>query len=206
MEKEIEDRLTGLESIIYGLHHNLELLEYISYGLHREPFNLSNNFGLVWIWRSIMANQIVDFYKVITKDEKFSFTKIINISRDLKCEIDYKLVENGTKKLMEEYDKTDFETVRSKYIAHQDLNSTAIKTDLPTIGSFTKNIIEFSYVFFKEFKKEKIELSSDTMDSFKKIFETIDEYEKAKAFLVGSQIKGHDKIEISKLIEFINDK
>jgi hypothetical protein len=71
MEKEIEYRLFGLESIIHGLHHNLELMEYMSYGLHKERFNLFNNLRLIWIWRSLRANQIIDFYKNIAKNEKF---------------------------------------------------------------------------------------------------------------------------------------
>ena len=61
MNKEILERLQGLESIMHELHHNLRLMEYVTYGLHKQTFNLSNNVGLVWITRSIMAGQIVTF-------------------------------------------------------------------------------------------------------------------------------------------------
>jgi len=102
-----------------------------------------------------MGDQIIDFYKLIGKNEKFSFTKIINISRGLKLDINYEIVEDKTTELKYEYDKTNFETVRSKYLAHQDLKVPEIKTDLTSIESFTKKAIKLYHLFFEEFNKEK---------------------------------------------------
>jgi len=206
MEEEIENRLLGLESIIHGMYHNLELMKYMSYNLHKDRFNLFNNLGLYWIWGLIMADQIIDFYKIIHKNEKFSFTKIINISKSFKCDINYELVEDKKTELKDEYDKTDFETVRSKYIAHQDLNMPEIKTDLTSISLFTEKAIELYHLFFEEFKKEKTNFSNDVINSFKEIFDEIDEYDKVKAFLMAAEIEGKDSIEISKLAEFIKEK
>ncbi len=203
MEKEIEYRLFGLESIIDGLHHNLKLMEYISYGLHKETFNLFNNLGLYWIWALIMGNQIIDFYKVIAMNDKFSFYKIINISRDLKCEISYELLEKKIAELKDMYDKTDFEMVRSKYLAHQDLRVPETKIDLRTIKSFTENIIELFRIFSEEFKRERTKFSNDVVNSFKEIFDTVDEYEKVKAFLMVAEMNGQDTVEISKIDESI---
>lgn len=203
MKKEIEYRLFGLESIIHGLHQNLKLMEYISYGLHQKTFNLYNNLGLFWIWHLIMGNQIIDFYKVIAMNEKFSFSKIVNISRDLKCEINFKLVEKKIEELKDMYDKTDFETVRSKYLAHQDLRVPEIKTDLITIKSFTENIIELFRIFSEAFKRKMTIFSNDIVNSFKEIFDTVDEYEKVKAFLMFAEMKGQDTVEISKIAESI---
>jgi len=138
MKTEIDNRLFGLESIIHGMHHNSEMMEYMSYKLHKESFNLFNNLGLYWIWGTLMANQIIDFYKVIGKNENFSFIKIINVSNDLKCEINYELIDRKITELKNEYDKTDFETVRSKYLAHKDIKVPEIKTDLTSIRFFNE--------------------------------------------------------------------
>jgi hypothetical protein len=206
MVKEIKYRLFGLESIIHRLHHNLGLMKYTSYALHKEPFNLFNNLGLYWIWGLTIGDQIIDFYKVIAKDEKFSFAKIINISRDLKCGINYELVEKKIKGLKDEYDKDDFETVRSKYLAHQDLRVPEIKTDLLTISSLTENIIKLFNTFSKEFKGKRSNFSNDVVNSFKEIFDIINEYEKVKAFLMVAQIKGQDTVKISRLAKSIKKK
>jgi len=206
MNKDLEYRLSGLASIVYGLHHSLGLMKYISFSLHDEPFNLSNNLGLLWIWRSLMANQLVDFYKVIAKKEKCSFTKIINVSKELKCEINYEKIEKDSIQLKDDYDKTDFEKVRSKYIAHQDLNVEIVETDLITIDSFTKRIAELSQAFFAEFRRDANKLSNEVVNSFKKVFKTIDEYEKVKAFLVAAQIRSQKTVKISDIAQTIKQK
>ncbi len=205
MENEIEDRLSGLEHIIHGLFHNLELMEYISFNLHKQSFNLFNNIGLHWVWRSLMANQILDFYKVIGKHEKYSFTKIINVANNSKFDIDFKSLQEQTEALNDKYDKTDFATVRSKYLAHQDIKVPEIKTDLTSLRSFTDETISLLNHFFDEFKKEKSEFSKDVISSFSEIFETIDEYEKVKAVLFTTQLKGNKSVEISKIVEFIKE-
>lgn len=206
MKKEIRDRLLGLEDIIERLHHNSELMEYMSFNLHHKPFSLSNNLGLHWIWGQTMGNQILDFYKVMHKEEKFSFTKIINVARGLKCEVNYELLEKKTKALRDEYDKTNFERVRSKYLAHQDLSLTEERTDLITIDSLTEKIIDLFHTFSKEFKGRKVKFPNTIVNSFKKVFDEIDEYERVKAFLWVEEIKGHNVVKISQLAKSIKKK
>jgi len=133
-------------------------MQYLSFGLHKEPFNLYNNAGLYWMWGQTMGNQIMTFYKVMIKDEKFSFTKIINVAKELKCNVDFELLEKKTKALKDEYDKTNFETVRSKYIAHQDLGISETRTDLHTIDALTEKTIELFFLFQKSSKGEKSSL------------------------------------------------
>ena len=199
MKKEIRYRLNGLEIIIHDLHHNAELMKYLSYGLHKEPFNLDNNLGLRWIWRQELDNQVLSFYKVMVNNEKFSFAKIINVAKELKCKANYKLLEHETNTLKAEYDKTDFETVRSKYIAHQDLRAPVISADLLTIITLTDKTIELFLLFSKEFKGRKVDLSNNVVDSLNKIFETIDEYEWVKGFFIAELIKGSDTVKLSKI-------
>jgi hypothetical protein len=139
------------------------------------------------------------FYKVMIKDEKFSFTKIINVAKELKCNVNFELLEKETKALKDEYDKTNFETVRSKYIAHQDLGIQETRTDLHTINAFTEKTIELFFLFSKEFKGRKVKLTNHLVDAFDKIFETIDEYEWLKAFLIAEMIKRKDSVKLSKV-------
>jgi hypothetical protein len=135
---ELNDRLQGLESILHRMHYNQQLIEFLSFNLHTRTFNLSNNAGLMWIWTSLMSNQLIDFYKIIWKDEKFSFDKILNVSKNLKTKINYALLEKNTQHLKNDYDSTNFEAVRSKYLAHQDLQPPEMRTDLATLKSLLK--------------------------------------------------------------------
>ncbi|MBI2758863.1 MAG: hypothetical protein HYX49_09315 [Chloroflexi bacterium] len=205
MKKEIRHRLNGLEGMIHNLHHNSKLMQYMSFGLHKEPFNSSNNIGLYWIWGQIMSNQIMTFYKVMVKDEKYSFTKIINVAKEFKCDVNFELLEKKTKALKAEYDKTNFETVRSKYIAHQDLGVPETRTDLLTIISLTDKTIELFLLFSKEFKGRKIKLSNYIVDSLDKVFETIDEYEWIKAFFIAELIKGHHTVKLSRIKSVVRE-
>jgi len=205
MKKEIRYRLNGLEGIIHNLHHNGQLMQYMSYGLHKEPFNLFNNLGLHWIWGQTMASQIINFYKVVIKDEKFSFPKIINVAKELKSEVDYDLLEKETKALKAQYDTTDFETVRSKYIAHQDLRIKEIRTRLTTIISMTEKATELFLLFSKEFKGRKVHFTSHIVKSFDEIFDEIDEYRSVQTFLLAEQLKGHDTVKILTIANVIKE-
>jgi len=205
MDEEFRSRLNGLESIIHSLHHNNGLLKFMSFNLHKEPFNLFNNHGLYWIWVNIMGTQLLDFYKTIGKNEKYSFVKLTNVAREKKIKVDYESLESMTNHLIDSYEKTDFETVRSKYLAHQDVNVPEIKTDLISLDKFTQILDGCFTIFSKEFGIERAIVSNDIVDSFSLIFSTIDEYEKIKGYLVAVQIQGNTTVEISHLKKLLND-
>lgn len=205
MKKEIRYRLNQLEIIIHDLHHNMELLTYLSVNLHRDTFNSSNNLGLYWIWQQILNIQVVTFYKVMIKDEKFSFAKIINIAKDLKVDVNIKSLEKATTILKAHYDKTDLERVRSKYIAHQDLNVPKIRADLLTIIDLTDHVMAVFFLFSKEFKGRKVTFSDKVTASLGEIFNTIDEYEYVKAFLIAERINGNEIVKIAKISQVIRD-
>jgi hypothetical protein len=206
MKPELEERLTGLENIIHGIYHNLEMMNYINYNLHNEPFNLGNNLGLYWIWTSLMASQILEFYKLTNKKEKFSFIKIINIAKEHRSKADFDLLETKTKELVEVYDKSDYENVRSKYLAHQDLNVPEIGTDLKGISDFSKKAIGLFKSFSSEFKREQTEFNIEITNSFNEIFKTIVEYEKVKALLTARLIQGKKEVEISEIQDILDEE
>lgn len=190
---------------MHRLHHTLGLLEYLSFELHDEPFNTYNNIGLAWIWRSLLMNQIIDFYKVITDKEKYSFIKIMNLSKAEEISANYEEAERKLSDIKGMYDEHEFETIRSKYLAHQDLNVPKVQTDLFVVKKINEKIIELFNYLIAEYKKEKIEFTTDILDSFREIFSTIDEYEKVKAFLIAEQIKGNKSVEIVRIANAIKE-
>ena len=206
MPENIKDRIAGLENIIHGVYHNQELLEYIRKNLHRETFNLSNNKGLLWIWINTMAIQIIDFYKLINKHEKFSFIKIINVAKNLKLEADYEQVEKHTQSIISFYEEQEYEAVRSKYLAHQDLNVPEMKTDLENMNKFSEKAIELFELFSTEFKYTITNFDEEVESSFREIFETIDEYEKVKALFLARLIQKEKFVEIAEVQNIIGER
>lgn len=199
----IEERLFGLEHIIHSIHHNNELLEYMAYNLHNQRFNLFNNLGLHYIWGSLMGIVILDFYKVTNKSEKHSFQKIINLSIEQKCSIDIETIQEKINTLTEFYDKTDFETVRSKYLAHQDIGVPQIKTELTLLYDFKKIVFELFELITREFKRENVYFHSNVKNSLAEIFDVIDEYDKILGFLLAKAIDQEKTVEIAQIQEII---
>lgn len=199
----MEERLIGLEKIFHTLDCNIKMLEYISFDLHKETFNLNNNIGLVWVWKSILESQILELYKLNIPDEKFSFRKIYNLLKESKAKINYELFDYLIKKLKLDFDKNQFDLIRSKYVAHQDLGVPELKTDLIAVKEFTDNATNLFLFIFSEIKRKHSEFSNDVLNSFKEIFKRIDEYNKVSAYLMVAEMKGEKTIEIGKLGEII---
>jgi hypothetical protein len=204
--KIIDERLFGLEHIIHSIHHNVELLEFMSFNLHKERFNLLNNSGLLYIWRSLMGEVILDYYKLSNKNEKHSFQKILNVSKEQKCDVNFDLIQSEIDTLVEQYKKLDFETVRSKYLAHQDLKVPEIKTELKSITEFKERGFHIFQILTQEFKRENVELNSSVKESFSEIFEAIDEYDEISSFLLANAIKGEELVKISEIQKIIRKR
>jgi hypothetical protein len=203
MNKELSERIKGLESIIQCLHINNKFINYITFDTYNQPFNLSSNNGLYWIWINIMGIQMLDFYKVLRKQEKFSFYKLINLAKEYKVEMNYDELEKRTSSLIEKYNKTNFESIRSKYLAHQDLDKPNLRANLRTVGKMTHEVKTLYSFFCKEFEYNQTEYSNVQLDSFKEIFETIEEHMKVKELLISEHLEGATNIKISKLQKII---
>lgn len=201
----MEERLNGLENIIHTLDCNIKILEYISYDLHKETFSLNNNIGLLWVWISILESQILEFYKLNIPSEKFSFQKIYNLLRESDAKIDYVQLDNLIKKLKHDFDKNQFDIIRSKYLAHLDIGAPDAKTDLVVVREFTNKAINLFLFIFSEIERKNREFSNDVLNSFKEIFIRLDEYEKVSAYLMVAKIKGVKTIEIDKLGAIIKE-
>jgi hypothetical protein len=203
MHKEVFQRIQGLENIVHDVKNNQELLEYISISLHKGPINLFNNMGLLCIWKSVMSVQLIDYYKAIKDDEKFSFQKCLNVMKNNKIKIDFISLEKKLYALKKKYDSYNYEHIRSKYIAHQDLNGLEINTDILEMKKLSQLIISLFKKISKEIGYKQIPFSKESLNSFKKIFDTIHEYEQAKAFIFINEIQGLKSISIKELNKVI---
>jgi hypothetical protein len=195
----MEERLIGLEKLIHYLDCNIKMLEYISFDLHNETFSLNNNIGLLWVWKSLLESQILEFYKLNIPTEKYSFQKIHNLLSESKAKIDYKQLLKLIKNLKQDFDKNQFDIIRSKYLAHLDIGAPEAKTDLVVVREFTYKAINIFLFIFSEIKRQATEFSNDVLNSFKEIFKRIDEYEKVSAYLMVAELNGEKTIEIEKL-------
>lgn len=202
----IEERLHGLEHIVHSIHHNIDLLEYMNYNLHRERFNLFDNLGLKHIWGSLMGEVLLDFYKVSNRREKHSFQKILNFSEELKFKIEFKKIQEKIDHLTEFYEKTDFETVRSKYLAHQDLSVPEILIEFPSFKKFREIVIKLFDLITGQFGRKNEEFHNDVKNSFSEIFSTIDEYDEISSFLLANAIKKEKTVEISEIQAIIEKR
>jgi len=202
----IEERLYGLEHIIHSIYHNIQLLEFMSKNLHNERFNLFNNLGLHYIWSSLMGEVILDFYKLSNKNEKHSFQKILNVSKEQKCKIQFTLIQSEIDELFEQYAASDFDTVRSKYLAHQDIKVPEIKTGLDSLIKFKDKAFHIFQTLTQEFKRENVDFNSDVKNSFSEIFNAIDEYDEISSFLLAKAIKGEETVKISEIQEILKNR
>jgi len=202
----IEERLHGLEDILHSIHHNIDLLEFMTYKLHRERFNLFNNLGLYYIWGSLMGEVLLDFYKVSNKREKHSFQKILNFSEELKFKIEFEKIQEKIDQLTEFYEKTDFETVRSKYLAHQDLSVPEILIELPSFKKFRQIVFELFDLITGQFRRKNVEINNNVKKSFSEIFNAIDEYDEISSFLLVNTIKGEKTVNISEIQAIIEKR
>lgn len=146
-----------------------------------------------------MSIQLIDFYKVIKDDEKYSFQKCLNIIKNNGAKIDFATLEKTLTSLKKTYESNKYETVRSKYLAHQDLNVPEIYTDIFKMSNFSKRIINIFKKISKAIGYNVTVFSEEPLSSFQKIFDTIDEYERVKAFLMVKEIKGFKSVTIKAL-------
>lgn len=99
MTTDIQNRIKGLEGILQETNSNLSLLQFMSFDLHKETYNLANNLGLFWIWKSLLEKTIINFYKLMGSDEKFSFIKLFNLARNARLPIDFLILDQKIKRL-----------------------------------------------------------------------------------------------------------
>lgn len=203
MTKEIEIRLQGQEFIFQSLYYNSELSQHLIFLINREFPEFRENFALRLLIKNSIESQILEFYKLLKTEEKFSFQKILNIAKNSKLKINYSILENKIKELNNHYVKSEFETIRSKYIAHQDLNTLSLNTDQISLSKFNLELENLFSLFCKIFNKE-ISSKTDICKSVDKIFNKIRSLEEINALCFATELKKGKSVKLSELDKIIN--
>lgn len=199
-----EERLKGINSIVYELYNDLQLMEFINFELHKEVFNAQNNLGLLWFSRLTISNQAIAFYKLFSKGEKHSFRKLFNLAVSEKKKIDKAALGSEISAMEYEYAATDFETFRCKFLAHQDTQLEGFEVRLLKIKCLTEGAINLFYSFQDAFGQNLMTFDDSVKDSFREIFSAIDEYEQLKGYLLSREISGKESVTIKELSEAIS--
>ena len=189
------ERIEGVNSIIISIKINSELHNFLWIELHRNPFNIYNNNGLYWIWSSTMSTLLIDFYKLMKTNEKFSFKKLINICIENKEPINCSELNKRLDSLNLKYDENNFELIRSKILAHQDINVTEQRTDLLKLKEFIDEIIEFYDFFCFELKYISQNSKLNVLEDLKLIFDRLDECDKISSYLITKQLQGKKSLD-----------
>lgn len=202
MNQDVKKRLSGLENIFQNVHENMEVLEFLIVNLFPEKFNAQNNKFLMWLWRTTTSQQIIAFYHIMHKEQKHSFQKILNLLIQQKIKINYNELNRMLNELNEEYSLSQFETVRSKYLAHKDINVEQIKTEMQSVRKFTESLIEVQRFLLSELKLPLQIFNNEVKLSLWEIFGEINEYGNLLSYLNFESSNGKETFTMSDLIKF----
>lgn len=205
MTDNLNSHLEGLESIIHNIYQNKKIAEYLLYNIHNDEFNLNNNLGLYWILKSIIESSILDFYKLLTVQEKYSFQKIINLSKSENIQANYSILEKKNEELNQMYNSLDYDYIRSKWIAHQDLSLENKSLEYKTFFCFSNNIINFFKLLSEELGYLETRFNTQVFYSFKQIFETINKYDNLKALFLFKKLHGNNTIDLDEVKKIISE-
>lgn len=197
----LHERLEVLESMTWEIRTCQDMNEYLSYGLHDTPYQANGNEGLYFIFRSLMALQILILSKFLKADGAFSFQKIINIAGATVKEFNIKPFQNELNSIIGDYKKNNLDTVRDKFIAHLDLNADETKTDIHSLNSITNQVVDLYSEISKSLGSDEYVHDDRCLKGFKEIFDELDKYEMVKGVILAAQIQQKKKIDITDFIK-----
>ena len=177
-----------------SINNNYDLHQFLWSNLHDNYFNISSNKGLYWIWGNTISTLLIDFYKLMKEGEKFSFKKLINICNQNNESINYSVYGKKLHLLLHEYNEYNFEYIRSKLLAHQDLNVTEQRAEIFKINYFVKEVNDFFKMICSELKYTPYKIESEISKSLQEIFDRLDEFDKVSAYLIAKQLKGEKNL------------
>jgi hypothetical protein len=203
MNTELKERIDGVEGIVFELTVNNEILKFLSFNLHKESFNVQNNLGLAWIWKQFLGLQVIALYKLFKEGEKHSFSKLLNILKvNGACNLDQAFLDPLVN-LQSDYANKPYEAIRSKYLAHQDLNVPEMGVNLLEMDQLISKIFQW----FNELKGRlglaPLAETKSIHASLAEVFSCIDEYDEIKDFLLSKLLNGVKTVSISEIQDII---
>lgn len=203
MDDNVRVRLKTLNGIINELFINDNLIEYLNFLLHTKHSSFNDNKGLLWIQRNIMAIQIINLYKIFKESEKHSFKKIINIAKKDKEVANFEDLEDAINKAVNVYETSDFEKVRSKYLAHQDLFDETLMTYSKTYRNLLNQIKTIFPLLCNSFGYLQYDNKETFIEDLSEILDKAESFIKIKSYIIGMQCGSDKTIETSKLQKYI---
>lgn len=198
MTEDLKERLSGIQSIVNSLKESSDLCSYLIYVFHNEFNVFERNYSITYLIRTLIDHQIIAFYKLMKSSEKHSFRKLLNIVSTSKGIGKYSKLENDLAKLDIFFTDSNFEKIRSRFLAHLDLNLTSEKADYISILSFSTKCIKYHSQLCKEFDFKK-RRSKNIIKSFDEILNELRRLESAKAYCYVNFIKKKRTVKINEL-------
>jgi len=168
---DIQKRFGELEKIIQQIRISISVIEFLVLDTRKD--GSFRTIGLGWITDCLVENLILNLYKVIHKDQKCSFIKIINIALNNKIQIDSHLLLKKIEVLSQYYESKSFQIVRDKYIAHLDHEAQQVRIDVIEIYKFTQEVEKFFSVLCKQFGRKVPRSSNRVLKSIKETVQAI---------------------------------
>lgn len=177
MNKEIEERMCGINYLIHRVSINSEMINYLWFELFYYNKNIALNRGIVYLKDILMQNLIIEINKLLNSTEKFSFIKLLNICRDKGViYLNYENMSSMITELSIEY-ASKYSTLRNQFFAHQDLKFETGKVKITELITFADKVITFFQYLSQLLNFEYIPKKKDTdtieVAELKALFEKI---------------------------------
>jgi hypothetical protein len=190
---QLTERIEITRNLIWEANTYQDLIEFLSYDLHDTPSPIDSNEGLYFIWRSIMSLQILTLSKLIKDDGAFSIKKLINIGGAKIKGFDKAGLLEDFSYLLSEYNRHKLGTVRDQFLAHLDISSDEIKTDIHML-CVTKNLTTSLFNRIAAGSGQGEYLHDDKcVTAIKEVFDELDEYDKVKAVIMAAKVQKKEK-------------
>lgn len=198
---QLNERLKITKDIVWQVNTYQDMIEFLSYDLHKSPSPIDQNEGLFFIWHSLMALQILTLSKLIKDDGAFSLKKLINLGGARVKGFDKSALLEEFGHIHGEYVNNQLDSVRDQFIAHLDLSAEEIKTDIHML-CILKNMVTGLYDRISLASGgEKYSHDDRCVKGIREVFDELDEYDKMKALLIAAQIQGRESVNVSEFID-----
>lgn len=203
MSTELEERINRIESIVFELTANNEITNYLSFNPHDQCFGVRNNLGLAWIWKQFIGLQVIGLYKLFKEGEKHSFSKLLNILKANRVGNVDQVLFDAQAALKSDYDAGPYEAIRSKYLAHQDLNAPEMRLHLMEMNKLISGLLQWFNDLKTSLGLKPVADATEITSSFAEVFSCIDEYDEVKGFLLANLLQGIETVPVTAIQDII---
>ena len=202
MDSELRKRINGIEGIVVSLVTNWEISKFLNFDLHPKAVNIQNNEGLFWIWHQLLGLVVIDLYKLYKDTEKHSIAKLLNIANHKNHRIKQSLIKRADA-LKTSYSARQYEGIRSKFLAHQDLNVSRMGVDLTELDKLVLETRQWLVDLKKNQKLGCMHNNEEIHSSLVELFKSVDDWDDVQGFLLGKFLLRKKTVRISDIQKLI---